>query len=39
MLKASELKYPTTKVAGLEVYVIPPEEKYNVLKAAPPKGT
>ena len=34
MLKASELKYPTTKVAGLEVYVIPPEEKYNVLKAA-----
>lgn len=34
MLKASELKYPTTKVAGLEVYVIPPEEKYKVLKAA-----
>ena len=34
MLKASELKYPTTNVAGLEVYVIPPEEKYNVLKAA-----
>lgn len=34
MLSASELKYPTRSYCGLNVYVIPPEEKYEVLKAA-----
>ena len=34
MLNASELKYPTRKYFGLDIYVISPEEKYEVLKAA-----
>lgn len=34
MLNASELKYPTRDYFGLDVYVIPSAEKYEVLKAA-----